>query len=154
MAVQENLDLTENKWYEYNGNFISSNNSGELIKITESGNISRENLNLANNHRITATEKTLVTLSENELNIKGNSVTLDFGLYTKPQIFYINNKIYISVTDLQSHKVYLFDSNAALINGFPVYGNSLTDLSNADSDPALELVVQGEDDGVLVYEIK
>lgn len=153
VAVKENLDLTQNEWYEYEENFVSSNGAGQLIKITEAGKISREDLNLADNHGITATEKTLVTLSDNELSIKGNKVTLDFGLYSKPQIFYINNKIYVSVTDLQAHKVYLFDSNAALLNGFPLYGNSLIDLSNADGDAALELVVKGEDDGVLVYEV-
>ena len=153
VAVKENLDLTENNWYEYNGNFISTNNSGQLIKVTENGKISRENLGLTDNHRITATERTLVTLSDNQLKIKGNSATLDFGLYTEPQLFYLNNKIYVSVTDLQAQKVYLFDSNANLLNGFPVYGNSVIDLANADKDAALELVVKGEDDGVLVYEV-
>ena len=154
VAVKENLDLTENKWYEYNGNFVSTNNSGQLIKITENGRLSRENINLADNHRITATERTLVTLSDNMLKIKGNSATLDFGLYTEPQIFYLNNKIYVSVTDLQAQKVYLFDSNANLINGFPIYGNSLVDLANADRDEDLELTVKGGDEEVLVYEIQ
>ncbi|NJW55110.1 hypothetical protein, partial [Salinimicrobium oceani] len=64
-----------------------------------------------------------------------------------------NNKVYVSVTDLQAHKVYLFDSNASLLPGFPIYGNSNIDLSNADDDAALELVVQGEENGVLVYEV-
>lgn len=154
VPVRENFDLSTNEWYEYNGNFVSSNASGEIIKISEDGRVKKENINLINNHRITATEKTLVTLSENELTIKGNPVMLDFGLYSEPQIFFINNKIYVSVTDLQTKKVYLFDSNGSLLNGFPVYGNSLIDLANADDDPALELVVQGEDDGVLVYEVQ
>ncbi|WP_324720939.1 hypothetical protein [Salinimicrobium sp. HB62] len=154
VAVKENLDLTQNKWYEYQGNFISSNNSGQIINVTERGKISRNDLGLADNHRIVATEKTLVTLSDNELKIKGNSATLDFGLYTEPQIFYLNNKIYVSLTDLQANKVYLFDSNAALLPGFPVYGTSGIDLANTDKDPALELVVKGEKDEVLVYELQ
>ncbi len=153
IPVKENLDFSENGWYEYNGNFTSSNDQGQLLKISEQGKVSKENLNLADNHKITATEKTLVSLSENQLNIKGNTAQLDFGLYTEPQIFYLNNKIYVSVTDLQVHKVYLFDSNAKLLPGFPVYGSSSIDLNNADGDSALELVVQGEDDGVLVYEV-
>ncbi|MHA6278544.1 hypothetical protein ACXYMT_00040 [Salinimicrobium sp. CAU 1759] len=154
VAVTENLDLTENRWYEYNGNFVSTNNLGQLIKITENGRISREDMNLADNHRITATERTLVSLSDNKLTIKGNSATLDFGLYTEPQIFFLNNKIYVSLTDLQANKVYLFDSNASLLEGFPVYGNSVIDLANADKDAALELVVKGEDDELLVYEVQ
>lgn len=153
VPVKENIEFSENEWYEYNGNFLSSNTAGEIIKVSEKGSVKRENLNLTENTRLTATPSTLVTLSENELSIKGKSVTLDFGLYGAPQIFYINNKIYISVPDLQAHKVYLFDSNARLLPGFPVYGNSLIDISNADGDNALELVVQGEEDQVLVYEV-
>ena len=153
VPVKENLEFSNNAWYGYNGNFVSTNTWGQIIKISEKGNLKKEDLGFAENTRITATEKTLVTLSENELSIKGNSVTLDYGLYTAPQIFYLNNKIYISVTDLQAKKVYLFDSNASLIKGFPIYGNSLIDLSNADEDAALELVVQDEENGVLVYEV-
>lgn len=154
VPVKEKVDFSENEWYEYNENFVSTNTSGQILKVNENGSIKRENLNLADNTRITATAKTLVMLSENELSIGKNSVTLDFGLYTEPQIFYIGNKIYVSVTDLQAHKVYLFDSNSSLLPGFPVYGNSLIDLSNADDDSALELVVQGEENGVLVYKIQ
>ncbi|WP_029033354.1 DUF3352 domain-containing protein [Salinimicrobium terrae] len=154
VPVKENLNFSENEWYEYNGNFVSTNTSGQIVKINEDGNIKKEDLGLAEITHITATAKTLVTLSENELSIGGSPVTLDFGLYSESQIFYINNKIYVSVTDLQAKKVYLFDSNASLIEGFPVYGNSLIDLSNADGDAALELVVQGGDDEVLVYEVQ
>lgn len=154
VAVKENLDFSEDEWYEYNGNFVSINSSGQILKVSESGTVKKEDLGLADNTRITATEKTLVTLSENELSIRGNVATLDFGLYSAPQIFYLNDKTYVSVTDMQTNKVFLFDSNAALLEGFPVFGTSLIDLSNADEDPALELVVQGEEEGVLVYEIQ
>jgi hypothetical protein len=154
VPVKESIEFSENEWYEYNGNFVSTNTAGQILKVGENGSIKRENLDLAENTRITATARTLVTLSENELSIGKNSVTLDFGLYTAPQIFFINNKIYVSTTDLQTNRVYLFDSNASLLPGFPVYGNSGIDLSNADDDPALELVVQGEENGVLVYELQ
>lgn len=154
VPVREQLDFSENEWFEYESGFLSTNASGEMIKIDEQGKIRKEKIDLAENHKIDATEKTLVSLSENILNIKGNEITLDFGLYTAPEIFYLNNKIYVSITDNQAHKVYLFDSNGKLLPGFPVYGNSMIDLANADGDAAPELVVEGDDDAVLVYEIK
>ncbi|MDX1752607.1 MAG: hypothetical protein R3259_05440 [Salinimicrobium sediminis] len=153
VPVREEIEFSENDWYEYNDNFVSTNTSGQVLKVNENGSVKRENVDFAGNTRITATPKTLVSLSENELSIGKSSATLDFGLYTEPQIFYINNKIYVSVTDLQAHKVYLFDSNTNLLPGFPVYGNSLVDLSNANDDTALELVVQGEENGVLIYSV-
>ncbi|GIR26323.1 MAG: hypothetical protein CM15mP40_09310 [Alphaproteobacteria bacterium] len=53
-------------------------------------------LGLSKNHKIDATTKSLVTLPDNNLNIKGLPVTLPFGNYTSPKIFYINNTLYIS----------------------------------------------------------
>ena len=87
------------------------------------------------------------------LTIKGIPVTLPYGTYTDPQIFYLQNILYISVTDIESEKVYLFYSNGTAVQGFPVYGTSGIDLTNADQDKALEMVVLSEKDGILVYEI-
>ncbi|MGB7786731.1 MAG: hypothetical protein WBL27_11575 [Salinimicrobium sp.] len=154
VKVKEDVAFSDNEWYEYQGDFVSTNKNGQLVTISEAGKIKRKDLGLADNHKITSTVKTFVSLSENQLKIKGNTATLDFGLYTEPQIFYLNNKIYVSVTDLQTHKVFLFDSNAQLLSGFPVYGNSTIDMANADGDSAPELVVQGDEDSVLIYEVK
>ena len=95
----------------------------------------------------------MVTLSENKLTIKGKTIELDFGIYTAPKLFYINDKIYIAVTDLQTQKVYLFDSNSKLIPNFPVYGNSEIVLDNVDSDRDLEFVTKGENNSILLYQI-
>ena len=113
----------------------------------------RTNLELANGHKIASTTKSLVSLSENNLNIKGIPITLPFGSYTPPKIYYINNIIYVTTTDLDAQKVYLFFSNGTPVSGFPVYGTSAADLTNADADKALELTVQSESNGMLIYEI-
>ena len=99
------------------------------------------------------TTKTLVTLSENILTIKGVPVILPYANFTSPQIFYFNDTLYISVTNIDSSKVYLFFSSGKLVNGFPVYGNSSVDISNIDSDKNLELVVKSEKDSFILYEI-
>jgi hypothetical protein len=99
------------------------------------------------------TSKSLVTLSENKLVIKGIPVVLPFGTYTPPKIHYINNVIYVTLTDLDSQKVYAFYSNGRAVGGFPVYGSSECDLSNADNDKAIEMVVQSEAEGLLIYQI-
>lgn len=152
VSVKGEINFSQNEWFEYNQHFISTNEQGDLIKIGQKGNISKENIGLTPENNIVATEKTLVTLSENVLSIKGNKISLDFGLYTEPQIFYINNKIYVSITDTQAHRVFLFDSNGELLPNFPVYGNSKIDLGNMDNDDNLEFVVQGENNSVLLYQ--
>ena len=89
----------------------------------------------------------------NQLQVKNNKTTLDFGNYLEPQLFYLNDKIYIALTDLQSQKVTLFDSNGRALYGFPIYGTSKIDLSNADKDAALELICQSSDSELIMYQI-
>jgi hypothetical protein len=40
-----------------------------------------------------------------------------------------------------------------MVGGFPIYGTATPDLSNADGDSALEMVVQSESDGFIIYEL-
>ena len=153
VSIKTNLDISDNNWYKYENTFANTNENGELMQISEKGKLNITKLGLPQDHYIESTNKTFVSLAENKLTIKGKTIELDFGLYTRPQIFYINNKIYVSVTDTQSHKVYLFDSNGILRPNFPVYGNSQIDFENMDSDNNLEFVVKGEEDSVLIYKV-
>lgn len=152
VPVKETFELSENPWFEHENKFVSTDQTGNLIRIGEDGTVTKKALDLGADHRIDATSKTFVSLSENKLTIKDKEVTLDFGLYTTPKIFYLNNKLYISVTDLQAQRVYLFDSNAQLLPDFPVFGSSGIDLGNADSDSHLELIVRGDENTILVYQ--
>ena len=150
--VGEKIAFSDNEWYGYKGKFTSLNSNGEQVTVTPKGTVSKT-AGFDKNAGIATTSKTLATLSENTLNIKGNKVTLDYGLYEKPKIFYIKNKIYVTTTDIEAKKVYLYDSNGILFSGFPVYGNSGMSLGNMDKDSALEFTVKGEDNSILIYEI-
>ncbi|WP_372757781.1 ribonuclease HII [Mariniflexile sp.] len=138
----------------YNNRFTTTTtSSGQLLSVDTRGNVSTQNLNLAEKHSIDASSKTLVTLSDNKLTIKSNTVEMEFGTYTKPELFYINDKIYVSITDLQTQKVYLYDSLGNLISNFPLYGNSEMALDNIDKDPGLEFVTKGDSNSILLYRI-
>ena len=153
VKVKGKIDFSENGVFSYLNTFTTSDQGGNLIQIDTKGNMVASKLNLATNHRIDATTKTLVTLSENTLNIKGIPVNLPFGEYTSPKIFYLNNTLYFSTTDISNQKVYLFYSNGEDVEGFPVYGKSAVDLSNSDKDKFLEMIVASEDNSILIYEI-
>ena len=92
-------------------------------------------------------------MNDNILTIRGKSVELELGVYTKPKIFYLYNTIYVSVTDLQNQKIYLFNSQAAPIPNFPVFGTSLIDLDDLDNDKKLELVARDRDNSLIVYKM-
>ncbi len=151
--VKDNFDFSNNEWYQYENKFTSLTKNGKLAQIQTNGNTTTKDLGLDENSALVSTNKTLVTFSENKLSIKGKTLELEFGVYTQPKLYYINNKIYITITDVQAKKVYLYDSNAELFPNFPVYGNSVLSLGNMDKDPNLEFVVQGEDNSILIYQI-
>jgi len=153
VKVKTKISYSKEAVYKYNNTFTTTSSDGKLVTIDQNGNVKTQSLQLAENHGLTTSSKTLVTQSENKLSIKGKTVSLDFANYTKPKLFYIYNKIYVSVTDLQSQKVLLFDSQAKSIANFPVYGNSSIDLDNIDKDRNLEFVTKGENNSILVYEI-
>ena len=152
VKVKKTISFSENEIYLFNNNFTTSNTNGELIQVNSKGKISYKNLNMNSHHRIATTSKTLVALNDNKLTIKSKTIELDFGDYTPPKIFYINDKIYVTVTDLQSKKGFLFDSQAKPIANFPVYANSPLELGNIDKDSALEVITKGDNNAIIVYE--
>ncbi len=139
--------------YLYKNKFTTTTQNGNLVTIDTRGNTSTQNLKLSNNHHLQTTSKTLVTQTDNRLAIKNKIIELDFGNYTSPKIFYLNDKIYVSVTDLQSQKIHLYDSQAKPIVNFPVYGNSLIDLDNVDKDRNLEFVTKGGSNSIILYQM-
>jgi hypothetical protein len=137
----------------YKNKFTTTDPNGNLITIDTKGNSVSQNLNLSEQHHIESSSKSLVTLNDNKLNIKGNTYELDFGIYTAPKLFYLQDKIYVAVTDLQTQKVYLFDSKAKLLPNFPIYGNAAINLDNIDRDRELEFVTKGDNNSIILYQI-
>ena len=153
IPLKSNANTSNNPIFEYRNTFATINKEGDLIQIDTKGNITVNDLNLRPGQTVDMTSKSLVSFSENNLLIKGIPVVLPFGNYTAPKIHYLNNTIYVTLTDLDTEKVYAFYSNGTAVSGFPVYGNSKVDLANADDDNAIEMVVQSESNSFLIYQI-
>lgn len=151
--VKDKISFSGNEVFFYNNKFTTSNTLGQLVQIDIRGRLSTKNLNLTTPHNIETTSKTLVTLTDNKLSIKSRTIDLDFGDYTSPRIFYLNDKIYVTTTDLQSKKVYLFDSQAKHIPNFPVFGTSQAVLEKLDKDKGLELITQGDTKTLIIYKL-
>jgi hypothetical protein len=151
--VKDKIRFSNNQLYLYKNKFTTTNTLGQLVQVDTKGKISTKNLNLSDNHNIETTSKTLVSMTENKLNIKSRTVDLDYGEYTAPKIFYLNDKIYVSTTDLQSKKVYLFDSQAKPIPNFPIFGISSVELQELDKEKGLELITQSDNKTIVVYKI-
>ena len=147
------ISFSKNPVFLYQNKFTTTNTSGQLAQVDTKGKITLKPLSVEDEHSIETTSKTLVSLSNNRLHIKSRTVDLDYGDYTPPRIFYLNDKIYISTTDLQAKKVYLFDSQAKSIPNFPVYGTSAATLQDIDKNRGLELITQSDDQTIIVYKL-
>lgn len=153
IKVAEKIDFSNNDVFLYKNKFSITDKAGVLYQIDTSGKLSKTDFNLNKDHGMYATSKTLALMNDNILSIKGKKVELDLGVYTAPKIFYIYDKIYVAVTDIQSQKIYLFDSQAKSISNFPVFGNSMIDLADIDNDRKLELVAKDQENSIIVYKL-
>jgi hypothetical protein len=133
--------------------FTTTNTKGELIQVSTKGNVSRQSLDLEANHNITSSFKTLVVRNENKLSINMNNIDLEYGKYSYPSLFNVNDETYITITDLQSKKIWIFDSMAKAILKTPVYGTSGIDLANADIDSSIEFITKGDAKSIILYQI-
>lgn len=150
ISVKERIEPSENEWYEHKGNFVSANSAGQLVFVDEDGNVEKRGNASEANLKISATENILASISENILKINGKEITLDYGLYTAPKIFQPKGKNYITVTDTQAQRLLVFDENANLLPGFPVYANSAADMA-VDKNNNILITVKGEENSVLIY---
>ena len=93
-------------------------------------------------------------MNDNILKIRDKKIQLELGVYSKPTIFYLNDKIYVSVTDIQNQKIYLFDSQAESIPNFPIFGNSVIDMADINNNKKAELVFKDQENTIQVYKIR
>ncbi|MEM9363460.1 MAG: ribonuclease HII [Bacteroidota bacterium] len=153
ISVKQKVDFSKNGVFLYKNKFSTTDRKGVLVQVDTKGKITKTNFNLNKDHGMYATSKTLALMNDNILSIKGKKVELELGVYLEPKIFYIYDKIYISVTDVQNQKIYLFDSQAKPIANFPVFGNSVIDMVDMEGDRKLEIVAKDQDNSLIVYKI-
>lgn len=153
VSVKETIDFSNQPIYLYNNQFSTLDTKGDLVQIDMKGRVSRQVLGFTPETQIVASNETLVAQWENNLQIKNNKIELDFGRMTPPQLFYQNNTTYISITDSDSNNVWFYNNQGEVLAGFPVYGMSKIDLTNADNDSAPEFVCQSSSSGIIMYQL-
>ena len=151
--VKETIKFSGQKIYFYNNKFTTLDSDGALVQVDTKGRVSKQSLGFDPLTEITTSSRTLAAQWANYLQIKSTKITLDYGSYLPPQLFYVNDKIYIALTDQQLQKVSLYDSNGVIFSGFPVYGFSQIDLSNADRNSSLEFICQSGASELIMYQL-
>lgn len=130
---------------------INKDNSKNSVGMD--GKTSTKKLNVTSYH-FTVKGKTKVTLDDNLMRINGVLIELPFGIYTQPTISTVNRNVYISITETQENKVYIYNKSGNLLPGFPVYATSMIDLGDATKNGKTNFVVKGDSKNILLYEIQ
>ena len=125
---------------------ITKENTKE--RISDTGKVTSQKLDVGS-YWFAINGDTKATLDDNLLRIDGKLAELPLGLYSRPKLFNLQNKTYVTITETQEKKVYVFDSKGNLLPGFPVYGTSEGSLDF--SGKQIELVVKGDPKGIIVY---
>ena len=147
-----NLKFIQNI-YPYQNGFVGLDSKNRLIQISTSGKITKKALPFETRYTLAANKNTLVTLTENKITINNQLVELDFGVYAAPVIQVINNRTYILVWDNQSGKVYAFNRDAKLLDGFPTVGEHRAMLGQGAPGSAVYLAAQNNNQEVRFYRI-
>ena len=154
LVINQKFNFSKNDIFNYRDQFAFTTTEGTLIQINTSGKVSSTNLSLTSTHEITGSSRSLVIIDGQLLQIREKRMSLDYGIYTDPQFFLFNDKIYISVLEASSKKLYLYDSKGKLFSGFPVLGASGIDLADIDGDKKVELVTKDEGNFLTVYRLE
>ena len=153
IGVKETINFSDQNLYFYKNKFSTLDANGDFVQVDTKGRLSLQSLGFEPGTQITAFSKILVAQWNNNLQIKAQNTKLDYGNFSRPKLFYLNDKIYISITDLQSNKVWFYDSQGKVLPDFPVYGTSNVDIANVDGDAALEFICQSSADSFVMYQM-
>lgn len=138
--------------FQVNGNaiaFLDADNN--LISINMTGKVSTQD-KTTTEHYVTR-GKTVVELTSGYVKINNHLAEIPIGNYTRPEILVSNNRILITLTDIDQKRVYVFNSLGELLPGFPIYGTGQMDLGDATANGRPDGVVQGSENEVVCYEI-
>ena len=149
VSVSKKFNFSSIPIAEEDNTFVVITKENTKERITPDGKVSSLKLDVGANYWFTISGNTKATLDDNLLRINGKLAELPLGIYTQPQLYKINRNYYTTITETQEKKVYVFDENGKLQNGFPVYGTSEASLSQGKR--TTNLVVKGDADSVIMY---
>ncbi len=134
------------------GGFVFYTNKEEKINVSTSGTLNRQKLEepfyKTTKHGVTA------FIQSHQLRINQKEMELPFGLYTDPEIYRVGNQTYVTLTDTQENKVYVYNAQGNLLQGFPVYGKALAFLADANRNGKPNLIVQTENGVITQYSVE
>lgn len=153
VPLSKKFEFSEIPIEEEKNNFVVITKDNNKISISQTGKTTTQTLDVSNSYGFVVSGNVKATMDDNLLRINGKLTELPFGIYTQPKIFTVNRSKYITTTETQESKVYVFDTSGDLLHGFPVYGTSASEIGRLSSKAEIGLVVKGSEKEVVLYHL-
>ncbi len=151
ISISKTFNFSEIPIVAEDNTFVVITKENTKERISENGKITSQKLDVGSNYWFTINGSTKVTMDDNKLRINGKLAELPLGLYSRPNIFIVSLNSYVTITETQEKKVYVFDKNGNLLKGFPIYGTSGASFGEGNGKNAKSLVVKGDADSIILY---
>jgi hypothetical protein len=151
IKVTKKFEFSEIPIAEEANHFVVITKENHKESIDQNGKITSQKLEVSEAYYFSVKGTTKVTMDDNKLRINGKLIELPFGIYSKPTAFILNKETYVSVTETQEKKVFIFNKSGILFPGFPVYGTSTIDMGASSQRGKVIFVTQGSGKEVLLY---
>jgi hypothetical protein len=153
IAVKETFSFGEINIQKEGSQFLVLTDDKQKKLISSTGKVTSEALSNSESFAYKSLGTTKVSLDDNLLYINRKLVELPFGIYTAPNLFLIDRKVYITTTETQENKVYVYNKSGNLLSGFPVYGTGPAEISKV-SGSQKGLLVLGDAQSIIFYSFK
>lgn len=131
IPISEKFLFSQNPIFAQSDLFTFTTKNAKRYFIDNKGGMRSVSLPFSGNHSFWAGEQLTVYLSDNKLIINKKEIELPYGTYTAPKVFSFSNGIYVTATDLDNSKLYVWNSEGALLRGFPVFASSQAIITGA-----------------------
>ena len=153
ITVKDRYRFSANPPLLWNQQFTFATDDGKIVSVNEKGEIRQEKKPLLTPFYWGGNKYALYALSGTELSIGNQKISLLEGNYTRPKLFRLRGVNYVSVTDTNTQKAYLYNEKGALVKNFPV--ESVTPIAiDVDLDRTIWLVAPKTSTELVLYTVK
>ncbi len=151
VSISKNFNFSEIPIAEEDNTFVVITKENTKERISQDGKISSQKLDVGSNYWFAINGNVKVTLDDNLLRINGKLAELPLGVYTNPQLFNVRRNNFVTITETQEKKVYVFDQNGNVLNGFPVYGTAAASIDSGSGKNNIIIATKGDANSLILY---
>ncbi|MEN8817770.1 MAG: hypothetical protein ABF274_12995 [Nonlabens sp.] len=144
--VKEEIDLKSDLYF-HNNKVVAMTKVGKLMQLDLMTGSIKYLETFGSESIINANEKLMVVQYNNDLTINGNKVTLPYGTYLPAQVTHLKSGDFIHLIENGEHQVYILNKNGEVVSNLPVYGKSVSKLSQSHNRYLSTL----DGDDVIIY---